>query len=83
MRVPEGVAPIGRCSSCGKMTFPNRREARRAARKMPAREGRLNAYPCPHRDEGWHLGHLPPAVARGDQARSDLGIPARRRDGAY
>jgi hypothetical protein len=46
------VAPMTACA-CGKVRYPTRRHARRAARMVSGRTGRMRAYRC---DGGfWHL----------------------------
>ncbi|HTF10350.1 MAG TPA: hypothetical protein VK659_19455 [Asanoa sp.] len=56
------------CPLDGKVRFPSRKAARRAARRHP-QFGRMNAYPC---GDFWHLGHLPAAVKRGNVGREAL-----------
>jgi hypothetical protein len=53
---------------CGKVRFLSRREAKTMAKRYPDSK-RLNAYQC---GEFWHLGTLPPVIARGNKSRSDL-----------
>jgi len=45
------------CEPCGKRIFVSRKAARTARGRM-AGSGHLTAYPCPHYDGWWHLGHL-------------------------
>lgn len=59
----------GRCPEDGKVRYLTRSEAKRAARRIKGRDGRLNAYQC---GDFWHLGHLPRSVVRGRQTRDDL-----------
>lgn len=60
-----------RCPTCGKLRYPSRKDARRAASRIP-RDGRLAAYEC---DGWWHLGHLPTVVRRGDLERANVWRP--------
>ncbi|RKT82734.1 hypothetical protein SAMN05421805_104205 [Saccharopolyspora antimicrobica] len=51
----------GRCPTCGKKVYGNRRAARRAAKRLyPA--DRMHAYRCPTKGpweaNRWHIGHL-------------------------
>lgn len=62
-RVPD----VGICS-CGKRKFIDRRTARRVARIRAARYGRMDAYPC---GDYWHVGHLLPAIVKGEATRGD------------
>lgn len=64
----------GECATCGKLLFLSKAAAKRAARQMPHRDGRLNAYRC---GNFWHIGHLPRAIARGLASRDDLGRSRR------
>lgn len=51
------------CTPAGKRIYVTRKNARRARRRFG--DGHeLNIYPCPHGDH-YHIGHLPPAVRRG------------------
>lgn len=63
------------CSLCGKKGFETRKEARSNAKKAHP-NAHLAPYEC---DNGfWHYGHLPPMVADGRWARSDLGQAVRK-----
>lgn len=57
------------CLHCGKRGWPTRRAARQAAR---GRYADLSAYQCRHGGDLWHLGHLPPVVARGHSPREQV-----------
>ncbi|WP_375483288.1 hypothetical protein [uncultured Jatrophihabitans sp.] len=69
---------VGRCSRCGKRSYPSRKLARQAARNYHG-EGRLAPYQCPHNDQAWHNGHLPAAVRAGDVDRDEYEANARPR----
>lgn len=56
---------LGRCGECGKAAFETRRAARQYARRRYPGEPGLRAYPCPHRAEAWHVGHLAPEIVSG------------------
>lgn len=47
----------GYCDRCQKRVYRSRKMARRA-RQQVAKGAELAAYPCPHSDTYWHLGHL-------------------------
>jgi hypothetical protein len=55
---------------CGKREYESRKEARAALRKLEP-GGKGSAYRC-ERFGGWHWGHLPAAVVRGDASRDEL-----------
>jgi hypothetical protein len=63
------------CSRCGKQSYISRRIARRVRKRVPDEPGRgpPNAYPCPHSDRYWHLGHLPPIEDARDALRARRG----------
>lgn len=56
--------------TCGKIRYLTKGAAKRQARRMKGRIGRLNAYRCPA--GFWHLGHLPKAVIRGEISRAEI-----------
>lgn len=58
--------PVHTCPVCGKQAYRSRRDAKRASRVVnPA--AHLAAYRC---DTGyWHIGKLPPVIARGNAPR--------------
>ena len=56
---------IGRCV-CGKVMYTSRKLAKKAARMYSHHD--LTAYQC---GEFWHLGHLPPVIARGHVPRDN------------
>lgn len=66
----------GRCERCGKIAWPSRKAARHHVRNHHRRADPQQAYRCPY-GLGWHLGHLPPAVRRGEY---DRGTYAARAD---
>lgn len=47
-----------RCPTCGKLTFPTRKRARRHGRKAHPGERVLNGYRCPVVTGWWHYGHV-------------------------
>ena len=64
----------GRCPACGKLSYQQRRDAKRARkilRKGGAYPGTpLTIYPCPV-GNGLHLGHMPPEVRNGKMDRQE------------
>ncbi|MFE5290362.1 hypothetical protein ACFRAQ_35910 [Nocardia sp. NPDC056611] len=52
------------------MTFTSRKAAKIACRRRFPNE-KLNGYPCPVVENGWHAGHLAPAVRAGAVSRGD------------
>ena len=68
----------------GKVGFPNRKEARKAARRIPDRQtqrGHLTAYFCDQEMCGmWHVGHLPWQVEKGNMPRSEIRESQPRKD---
>lgn len=50
---------------CGKFRHTSRKAARLAERKLRARHGRQDTFPCRLTPGIWHLGHLPKAIKRG------------------
>jgi hypothetical protein len=58
--------PSSRCST-GKWAWSTRRGAKVAARVKHPDDPRLRAYRCDECSH-WHIGHIPPAVARGDMS---------------
>lgn len=62
------VAFVGVCGPCGKHTYLSRKAAKTFAKRVaPGDPG--TAYRCPHNAQQWHVGHLPPAIKQGAQAR--------------
>lgn len=57
------------CPVCGKRSFPTKHMARRVRRQMRDRRG-LSVYECAF--GGWHVGHLPWAVRRGEVTRGEI-----------
>lgn len=66
------------CPTCGKLRFLTKAEAKKSARRMKGRSGRLNAYRC---GEFWHLGHLPKVVVAGRRSRDYVADQNDRRFG--
>lgn len=64
------VTWIGMCV-CGKRAYTSKREAKRAARQVRGRDGRLDVYRCDHDPRYVHLGHQPTPITRGDVPRGD------------
>lgn len=58
------------CAPCGKVTYLTRKAARRATRNAPG--GQMRAYRCPANDHAWHLGHLAPAIVKGEKVAADV-----------
>lgn len=50
---------------CNRIAFPDRSNAKRAARSMPWKDGRPRAYLCRGGCELWHAGYLPDMVIKG------------------
>ena len=66
---------IGLCQTCGKRSYPSKREARRARGQVAGHDSRhLSVYRC---GDWWHIGHLPRMIVRGDAARGELRGRAR------
>jgi hypothetical protein len=65
----QSVVSGPRCPECGKYRYLTKSEAKRAARRIKGRIGRLNAYRC---GDFFHLGHLPGGVIQGRNTRNDL-----------
>jgi hypothetical protein len=63
-----------KCSATGKLSYRDRGAARAAARRTSGE--RLSVYACVA-CLGWHLGHIPPVVARGAVPRHSLTEQAR------
>lgn len=61
------------CPACGKKAFFDRKKAATFARAMG---GEMNAYACVHPGGvGFHAGHLPEPVKRGDASRAQMCTP--------
>lgn len=61
------------CPACGKRSFFDRKKARTFARAMG---GDMNAYACVHPGGvGFHAGHLPEPVKKGEASRAELCNP--------
>lgn len=59
--------PVGRCTSCGKLCFRTRKEARHHHKKAHPGE-KFAVYECgPY----WHYGHKPYLIQRGVTSRHD------------
>ena len=52
------------CRRHKKLTYPKRREAREAARRL--HDKGVREYPCTEHPPCWHIGHIPPMVVRGE-----------------
>ena len=59
---------VGTCPNCGKVQYPTRRAARKAARELHPGEPGLRAYPC---GAYWHFGHMPAAQRHGAYPLAD------------
>lgn len=56
----------------GKMRRPDRADAKREVKRLKKLgASHLTAYEC-DRCLGWHVGHAPPALIRGDIARDEI-----------
>lgn len=64
------VPYIGWCSTHEKNIYADRKTARRAIRSLHGKG--MSPYPCDVVPFGWHIGHMPPQVLRGDRPRSWL-----------
>lgn len=70
------------CAECGKYCYPSRKTARQAAAALRPRDGSTSEprpYRCPDSDQ-WHIGHLPPAVIRGERSRAQVEKTMDERD---
>ncbi len=56
------------CDTCGKRLYGSKKVAKQAVRIVPGQ--RMNAYECPAAP-GYHIGHLPAVVRRGETSRAD------------
>lgn len=56
---------------CGKRAYTTKADAKRAARQVRGRKGRLDVYRCDHDPRYVHLGHQPPPITEGRVARGD------------
>jgi hypothetical protein len=66
-----------RCEGTGKAAFDSRDAARARIRASSLDSRGLTVYRCALGDH-WHIGHVPPHVARGVVARMSLDEQARR-----
>lgn len=66
-------AYAGYCYECCKKTYWTRRQARSAARAI---DKSMSAYPCGNL---WHIGHLPPTIVLGWEARDEFRERDQRR----
>jgi hypothetical protein len=68
---------VGTCDVHNKILCRDRKTARKHARRMKSRQGRMNAFECGNDHPGlWHLGHLPGSIVRGDVGREWInGVP--------
>lgn len=60
---PNQVSYLTWCERHQKKAF-TRRNAKKVIRVLPGHEG-MRRYPCNYISNGWHVGHLPPAVLEG------------------
>lgn len=70
----------GFCGPCGKRSYRDRADARRAAKQIPGTH--MTAYRCPAADWGWHLGHLPRNVRLGLGSKRSYAAQVLRRRNA-
>lgn len=59
------------CKKHGKRLYTTRERARAAKREMGGRGKGMRAYRCNTLD-GWHCGHLPPAVIEGRKTAREV-----------
>ena len=64
------------CRRCEKYSYSSRSAAKRAARSRSMTT--VHTYSCPS-GSGFHIGHKPAKVRRGDVTGSEFADPARRR----
>jgi hypothetical protein len=60
---------VGWCPVHEKLFHPNRKSARRVARRHTAH---MSVYKCDDQPYFWHVGTLPPKVISGEMSRADL-----------
>lgn len=70
MTAPARSVTWNTCPHCGKRSYPNRKTARRIARRLRAGTGRVHAYQCAATGD-WHVGHVPHAIKTGRTSRKD------------
>lgn len=75
--VEKGVEPIGKCATCGKLSFLTRKAAKRWARRHRPGE-HFNEYKC---GDYWHYGHVFAATLRGERSRHEVAARRRRDQG--
>lgn len=74
-RCPGFPGYLGKCPDCDKATFSTRKTAKQYARRLYPGKG-LHPYACPHRPEGFHVGHLAPEVVSGEVSKDLFYGPA-------
>lgn len=60
---------LGWCDDCGKLSYIDRKTARKVAREH--REEHKSLYQCQYRPQLWHVGGLPDAVMEGKVTRGE------------
>lgn len=60
----------GRCEQCQKILYATRRAAKSALRRLHPGE-HMSPYACPAGLPGYHVGHLPRVVRKGNTDRRD------------
>lgn len=68
-RKPKTFRALGHCEKHQKLTYIDRKTARRAAQAMPSEQ--YSAYRCDALEGMWHIGRLPEAVRRNEVSRGD------------
>lgn len=68
--------PYFTCPECGKRSYDSRASAKRAgkalAKAKPWTAKGLSEYECRAGGRGWHVGHLAPAIARGEKTIDEV-----------
>lgn len=59
-----------RCIRHRKLTYPHRRDARAAARRL--HDKGVREYECSLHSGCWHIGHMPPSVRRGEMTAAEF-----------
>lgn len=65
--------------ACGKRTYPTRKAAKDARKKLHAGDSALRPYECGRVAGNWHLGHIHPEVANGTASRDEFYRKAAQR----
>lgn len=76
-RNSRGGIPVGTCA-CGKQSYENRKEARRAARRHHRGEP-MSEFECDRHHGYWHIGHTPKEAIYGKESKRDAARKNGRR----